>query len=328
MKVAVKSEYTVGDLIELKRQSILRVNHEYQRGLRWTEMQKRMFIDSIFRGYSIHPTIPDFGSLISSKTTHARGEENASLTFQRTSRKKLKSQKIVVYEIITTNENKIRDLFIRLQGGTPLTPQDKRDSWPGNFTEFVLRVGGKSGIEKWPGDPVFTELSKAGNESRRRQLVAQIFMLFWTVRKETKFCDIKSSNLDVFYHSQVGFCEDSDGARRFKKICRKLYEALSGKPRVVGHYLIHLFLLTDSLLDEYVLGTWEAHLANRLIEFEKRRAEAVDADKNRRETEYSGSNCFLSPETRKNDLRAFTAPAPWQPYLVLRKALFAPNPGR
>lgn len=53
MKVAVKSEYTVDDLIELKRQSILRVNHEYQPGLRWTEMQKRMFIDSIFRGYSI-----------------------------------------------------------------------------------------------------------------------------------------------------------------------------------------------------------------------------------------------------------------------------------
>ena len=330
MKVAVKSEYTVGDLIELKRQSILRVNHEYQRGLRWTEMQKRMFIDSIFRGYSIpafyfHKNEKSAGSITNTYFDIVDGQQRIDAIYSYSEgaftlfdpsddsgfrfpnfdkddpcpwggkrfidlpedlKEKLKSQKIVVYEIITTNENKIRDLFIRLQGGTPLTPQDKRDSWPGNFTEFVLRVGGKSGIEKWPGDPVFTELSKAGNESRRRQLVAQIFMLFWTVRKETKFCDIKSSNLDEFYHSQVGFCEDSDGARRFKKICRKLYEALSGKPRVVGHYLIHLFLLTDSLLDEYVLGTWEAHLANRLIEFEKRRAEAVDADKNRRETEY------------------------------------------
>ena len=330
MKVEVKSEYTVGDLIELRHQSILRVNHEYQRGLRWTEMQKRMFIDSIFRGYSIpafyfHKNEKSAGSITNTYFDIVDGQqridaiysysEGAFILFDPSDdsgfrfpnfvkddpcpwggkrffdlpedlKDKLRSHKIVVYEIITTNENKIRDLFIRLQGGTPLTPQDKRDSWPGNFTEFVLRVGGKTGIERWPGDPIFTELSKAGNESRRRQLVAQIFMLFWTVRKETKFCNIKSSNLDEFYHSQVGFSGDSVEARRFKTICRKLYEALSSKPRVVGHYLIHLFLLTDSLLDEYVRGTWEAHLANRLNEFERRRANAAEAEKNRRESEY------------------------------------------
>lgn len=330
MKVEVKSEYTVGDLIELKRQSILRVNHEYQRGLRWTEMQKRMFIDSIFRGYSIpafyfHKNEKSAGSITNTYFDIVDGQqridaiysysEGAFILFDPSDdsafrfpnfvkddpcpwggkrffdlsedlKEKLKSQRIVVYEIITTNENKIRDLFIRLQGGTPLTPQDKRDSWPGKFTEFVLRVGGKAGIERWPGDPIFSELSKAGNESRRRQLVAQIFMLFWTVRKKTKFCDIKSSNLDEFYHSQVGFSEDSDEAQRFKRICQELYTAFSGKPRVVGHYLIHLFLLTDSLLDEYVRGTWEAHLANWLNEFERRRAEAAEAEKNRRETEY------------------------------------------
>ena len=61
-------------------------------------------------------------------------------------KKKLRNTKIVAYELTTNDENEIRDLFIRLQGGTALTPQDKRDSWPGNFTEFVLilfvRIGG------------------------------------------------------------------------------------------------------------------------------------------------------------------------------------------
>ena len=73
--------------------------------------------------------------------------------------------------------------------GTPLTPQDKRDSWPGNFTEFVLRVGGKTGVEKWYGFDLFKQNLKVSNESRRRQLVAQIFMLFFSVREETRFCD-------------------------------------------------------------------------------------------------------------------------------------------
>ena len=63
------------------------------------------------------------------------------------------NHKMVVYEITTNNGNEIRDLFIRLQGGTPLTPQDKRDSWPGNFTDFILKIGGKHREEQWPGDP-------------------------------------------------------------------------------------------------------------------------------------------------------------------------------
>ena len=53
MEITVNSEWTVGDLIDYEKEGSLRVNHEYQRGLRWSNSQKQMFIDSIFRGYSI-----------------------------------------------------------------------------------------------------------------------------------------------------------------------------------------------------------------------------------------------------------------------------------
>ena len=333
MEVNVESEWAIGDLIELQSEKFLRVNHEYQRGLRWTDLQKRMFIDSIFRGYSIpafyfhkHET---FASPLKNPNTYydiVDGQQRINAIFDYSEgafplldpledsgfqfpnfvkgdtcpwggkrfdelseelKNKLKNHKIVVYEITTKNENEIRDLFIRLQAGTPLTPQDKRDSWPGNFTEFVLRVGGKRGVPKWPGHPLFMEMSKVSNESRRRQLVAQIFMLFWTVKQDNKFCDIKSANIDDFYHSQVDFDETSDEARRFEKIiCEKLYKALHEGPRRVGHHLIHLFLLVDSLVDEYVPGSWESNLAGKLQEFEVRCREAVDANKNNSETQY------------------------------------------
>lgn len=238
MEIVVNADWTVGDLIDLEQEGSLRVNHEYQRGLRWTTSQKQMFMDSIFRGYSIpafyfHKTkaarsgnvffdIVDGQQRINAIKSFSEGafallnpNDDAGFKFPNFMKSiccpwggkrflelseklqhQLKGHNIVAYEIITDNENSIRDLFIRLQGGTPLTPQDKRDSWPGNFTEFVLRVGGKSGVDRWYGLPLFTTVAKVSSEIRRRQLVAQIFMLYWTVQKENRFCDIKSSNID------------------------------------------------------------------------------------------------------------------------------------
>lgn len=327
MEIKIK-EWTVGNLIEYEKENSLRVNHEYQRGLRWTNFQKQMFIDSIFRGYSIpafyfHKTIAaisqnvfydivdgqqridaiksfregafelldptgdigfKFPNFMKDNSCPWGGKRFAEL--QANLQKQLEDHKIVVYEIETNNENSIRDLFIRLQGGTPLTPQDKRDSWPGHFTEFVLRVGGKSRVDKWYGCPLFTEIAKVNNESKRRQLVAQIFMLYWNIQKENKFCDIKSANIDEFYHSHVDFDDDSKEARAFLRACKKLHGVFEGKPKLVGHYLIHLFLLVSQLLEEYASG-WESQLATKWHEFDTRRQQAAKDIKEEREGEFS-----------------------------------------
>ena len=320
--------WTVGDLIDHDKEGSLRVNHEYQRGLRWTISQKQMFIDSIFRGYSIpafyfHKTVAakskntfydivdgqqrieaiksfsegafelldptgdtgfKFPNFMKNDSCPWGGKRFVELSdcLQNT----LKNHEIVVYEIETNNENSIRDLFIRLQGGTPLTPQDKRDSWPGNFTNFVLRVGGKSTVDKWYGCPLFIEIAKVSNESKRRQLVAQIFMLHWMIQKENKFCDIKSANIDEFYHSQVGFDEESKEAKNFLKVCKKLHSAFEGKPKLVGHYLIHLFLLVSYLLEEYASG-WENQLSSKWNDFEARRQQAASDVKNNKEGNFN-----------------------------------------
>ena len=320
--------WTVGDLIEYEKENSLRVNHEYQRGLRWTNFQKQLFIDSIFRGYSIpafyfHKTIAarsqnkfydivDGQQRIDAIKSFSEGafkllDPTGDIGFKFPNfmkdnscpwggkryeelpanlQKQLEDQEIVVYEIKTENQNSIRDLFIRLQAGTPLTPQDKRDSWPGHFTEFVLRVGGKSGVDRWYGNPLFTEIAKVSNESKRRQLAAQIFMLYWNIQKENKFCDLKSANIDEFYHSHVDFDNDSKEARAFLSTCNKLHGLFEGKPKLVGHYLIHLFLFVNQLMEEYVSG-WESQLATKWHEFDSRRQQAAKDIKEDRVGEFN-----------------------------------------
>lgn len=39
--------------------------------------------------------------------------------------------------------DEVRDLFIRLQARTPLTPQQVRDAWPGNVSPYIELLAGK-----------------------------------------------------------------------------------------------------------------------------------------------------------------------------------------
>lgn len=326
MQVNVLTDWNIRGLIELQRDQILRVNHEYQRGLRWTETQKCMFIDSIFRGYSIpafyfhkvergnvnirntYYDIVDGQQRIDAIYRYSEGgfalpdpssesnfrfpifvrEDGCSWGGKRFGdlseelKERLLETNVVVYELATTNENEIRDLFIRLQGGTPLTAQDKRDSWPGNFTEFVLVTGGKKGVEKWYGKPLFKEFMK-GSESKRRQFVAQLYMQYFSVRTSKRFCDMNSKNIDDFYHQHVGFDETSNERQRFDKICEVLHKAFSGKlNKILGHSLIHSFLLADSLLDDYVRG-WEDRLASAMVKFDQRCKKASEDNRDNRD---------------------------------------------
>ncbi len=190
----------------------------------------------------------------------------------------LSNHKIVSYEITTDDENEIRDLFIRLQAGTPLSPQDKRDAWPGKFTEFILIAGGKSDVAKYYGWPFFKYVAKVQNESSRRQLAAQTYMLFHSLRENKKFCDLGSKNIDLFYHQHIDFNKDSENGREFFKICDILNNEMSGRPKLVGHHCIHLILLVDALKRDYPNG-WKGKIAETLHIFKKRCDEASKANK-------------------------------------------------
>ena len=176
-----------------------------------------------------------------------------------------------IVQIETHDPNEARDLFVRLQSGMPLNSQEKRDAWPGQFTDYVLRLGGKPGLARYPGHDFFNILmgaQKVQDRGKFRQLAAQIAMLYFTKHSKEVFCDTKAEKIDDFYYENLGFDSHSSDARRLFEILDKLTELLRNQKRskIIGHEAIHLVLLVDSLMGDYT-RSWEEAFASAFDNF-------------------------------------------------------------
>jgi 5-methylcytosine-specific restriction endonuclease McrA len=179
-----------------------------------------------------------------------------------------------VVKIETHDPNEARDLFVRLQAGMPLNSQEKRDAWPGQFTDFILRLGGKPGLVRYPGHDFFNEVMRARKVKDRgkfRQLAAQIAVLYFSRRGGKGFCDINAEQIDDFYYENLGFNSDSPDAQRLFEVFDLINRLLADqkRPKVIGHEAIHLVLLVDTLMDDYTRG-WETNFATAFDSFREK----------------------------------------------------------
>ena len=199
--------------------------------------------------------------------------------------------KLPVALITEATSDEIRDLFVRLQSGFPLNAQEKRDSLPGAFTNFILNVGGKPDLVGNPGHAFFTDvlgMRPRSDRGKSRQLAAQIAVLFLERRENGfgQFSNINRDAIDEYYYTQLDFNSSSQNCKRLRTILDKLatmFKDWKG-PRLVAHNAIHLVLLVDSLLDDYSKA-WEDSLMRAHENFAKLHADATLANKNGEESE-------------------------------------------
>ena len=187
--------------------------------------------------------------------------------------------------ITNATGSEIRDLFVRLQSGFSLNPQERRDSLPGQFTAFILNLGGKPALVGNPGHQFITDVLKMHPENdrgRSRQLSAQIAVLFLERRKKGfgHFSNTNKQALDDYYDTQLDFDSLSHDSKRLRNIFDKLAIFFTGwkGPKLVAHNAIHLVLFVDSLLDDYT-SSWEKALMNAQQGFAKLHADATLANK-------------------------------------------------
>jgi hypothetical protein len=197
--------------------------------------------------------------------------------------------KLSVEFIETDIVNEARDLFIRLQAGMPLNSQEKRDAWPGNFTEYILKLGGKPQILRYPGHDFFKDVMRAKeiNRGEFRQLAAQIVMLYVTRHESGHLCDINRDAIDTFYHKHLDFDVHSPSAKRLNVIFDLLTDLLGDgkRKKVIGHEAMGLVLLTDSLLDDYT-ASWRTGFANAFDSFRLGLSEAAETRHDEKPSEF------------------------------------------
>lgn len=126
-------------------------------------------------------------------------------------RHQLKTAKIDVFLMgDVRNPDEVRDLFIRLQSGTPLTRQQIRDAWPGSVGPFVESLAGKLSTQ-----PSLKLFSLVDGRSRRddedkdefsadRQFCAQLLCLFLAREADPgRDQGTGADELDALYHDHT-----------------------------------------------------------------------------------------------------------------------------
>lgn len=328
---------TIRELMELKSNSMLTVNPEYQRGVVWRDAQQKKLIDSILRGYPIpaiylHHIKKGVGSFARDDFEIIDGQQRLNSIYlfvegafslfdpiadESEARfpafikaapcpwaaKKFSDlepdmqegflDKLINVAMIETNEaNEVRDLFVRLQSGAPLNHQETRDAWPGNFTELVLKLGGKPEVPRYQGHTFFRNVMRmkpSSDRGKTRQLAAQVAMSLLTKRKNSPvhFCDINASAINDFYYDHLDLALDDPDVTRLQKVLDKFERLMpiGQHPKLHGHLAIHGVLLIDALMDEYP-KSWEEKFPKALDSFIQKLAEAAKEARQENSTEY------------------------------------------
>ncbi|MEZ5001660.1 MAG: DUF262 domain-containing protein [Chitinophagales bacterium] len=154
----------------------------------------------------------------------------------------------------TEESNEVRDLFIRLQDGIPLNAQEKRDAWPGGFSNLILKLGGKKDT-KFSGHEFIQEYFQSPRieKGNRRKLCAQLAMLFFENRSNGNFIDLNSKSIDNYYHKNLGLDLESEKCKEFEEILDYLYRLFDGYkgPKLKGFEMIDVLLLVKDLKENY-----------------------------------------------------------------------------
>ena len=216
----------------------------------------------------------------------------------------LLGRELLVVQMTDDAPNEARDLFIRLQAGTPLTAQEKRDAWPGEFTNFVIRHAGKPGHRLSNPKAFFNLFPRSrrlsvdddehyvdGLAETRKFFAGLAMTIMLRQRSGVDFVNLKGKVINDFYKEKenLELSEQDPAAQRVIRVLDGVaqlpgFESLrDGKP-MSFQWAFHLALLVDSLIGGDYAPAWRNDVVNAFIAF---RAEEAKARLHHRETKES-----------------------------------------
>jgi hypothetical protein len=204
-------------------------------------------------------------------------------------RDRLLNRELLVVEMCEENgnENEVRDLFIRLQAGTPLTAQEKRDAWPGDFTTFVIRHAGKPDHPASKPKPFFQLVPRGktlniddgdhyvdGLADRRKFFAGLAMTIMARQRSGIDFVDLKGKAINDFYMGNLELADDDPAASRVIKTLDTVprlpaFERLLVRRPMSHQMALHFALLVDALVSGDYTRDWQPDIVQALIAFQE-----------------------------------------------------------
>lgn len=272
-------------------------NPDYQRPPVWTRGQKQLLIDTILRNYDIPKFYwrktghgPETYDVVDGQQRLRAIWEFMEGSFKlpkdalpidgfvvaRARYEDLPDDLRLVFDTYTldvvlvdaTDEDDVREMFLRLQNGTTLRAQEKRNAYPGQMRDFVR------GLSK---HPFFGSVGFANSRFNHDLVAAQLTCLELSGGPT----NVRDRDLNKMYEAHSDFDASRAEAKAVKRALDLLVSAFPEKaPELTRFNVIALFCVVSELLAAYVRAEFEPVLAEWFLDFESRRSdvEALSAD--------------------------------------------------
>ena len=268
-----------------RRRKGIDTNPDYQRPAVWTRAQKQLLIDSMLREYDVpkfylHRTGKDTydvidgqqrlraiweffdGGFALSKNADAvdgyeiKGKKYDELDYDIQDRINSYDLDFVVLDYV--EEDEIREMFLRLQNGTSLKAQEKRNAMPGRMGDYVRTIA---------KHPFFSKVNFSNSRFTFDLIAAQMTLLY--LNKNSGICNINDRDLNAMYEENRDFDETSSEARTIIKILDYLDSMFPNKaPELKRYSVISLFILIMDMMPNYDIRNREQDIAQWFIDFE------------------------------------------------------------
>jgi hypothetical protein len=278
-------------------------NPDFQRPPVWSRGQKQLLIDTILRGYDVPKLYwrkvgnkPDKYEVVDGQqrlraifeyqnnvfplpkeTEPLDGTKLAGLKYSDLPddvRIDFDSYPLDIIVISDTDEEEVREMFLRLQNGTTLKAQERRNAMPGLMRDFIKELAS----HKFFQNCGFTN-SRYNFDLVAAQMTA--------IELNGGPCNVKNANLNSMYEDHKEFDRNGAKAKKVKRTLDYLSRAFPEKtPELERYSVITLYSLVSHCLEKYVIQDKQEDLRNWFIAFEGKRATEEEIPEDRRDPEF------------------------------------------
>ena len=154
----------------------------------------------------------------------------------------------------------VQEIFLRMQNGTSLKAQEKRNAIAGPIRDYVKKLS---------LHPFFTKcVHFRNNRFAHDEVAAQMLKL----SLNGAICTVKDKELNDLYNSNAAFDANSQKAKRVNTVLNYLYDTFGEHtPELSKVNVISLFVLIMDLLENYDISNRKNDIKSWFVEFETNR---------------------------------------------------------